>query len=85
LPYGEFSIRFPKSRIPAIAELLSEVTDEEYLQLRANVAKYWRAFVWDKAVGGMAYDYMINSLKRRMVRLNARHFHPLQHKVSPGT
>lgn len=43
-----------------------------------GVAKYWTAFVWDANVGGKAYEYMLQSLKERMVRLNARHYHPLQ-------
>lgn len=79
LPYPEFSIRLPTSRIPAIAELLAAIPDEDFLALRAGVAKYWRAFVWPKSVGGLAYDYMIASLRNRMVRLHARQFHPLQH------
>lgn len=54
LPYHEFSIRLPKASIPDIVPLLSEVTDTEYLQLRAGLAKHWHAFVWDKAVGGTA-------------------------------
>jgi len=52
--HAEFSIRFPKSRIPAIVELLSEVSDEEYFSCELSVARYWRAFVWDKDVEGMA-------------------------------
>lgn len=54
LPYFEFSIRLPKASIRDIVPLLSEVSDEEYLQLRAGLAKHWRTFVWDKAVGGSA-------------------------------
>lgn len=54
LPYDEFSVRLPRSSIPDIVPLLSEVTDTEYLALRAGLAKHWRAFVWDTAVGGIA-------------------------------
>lgn len=38
LPYSQFSVRFPRSRIPAIVKLLSDTTDQEYLQLRAGVS-----------------------------------------------
>jgi hypothetical protein len=54
LPYSEFSVRLPHSSIPDIVPLLSEVSDEDYLQLRAGLVKHWRAFVWDKAIGGTA-------------------------------
>jgi hypothetical protein len=29
------------------------------------------------------YDYLIRSLKERMLRLNARHYHPLTQHVRP--
>lgn len=54
LPYDEFSVRLPRSSIPDIVPLLSEITDAEYLALRAGLAKHWMAFVWDRAVGGTA-------------------------------
>ncbi|WIA23466.1 hypothetical protein OEZ85_000212 [Tetradesmus obliquus] len=78
LPYADFSVRLPMSRIAALPELLASIPDADYLQLRAGVAKYWRAFVWDRAAGGMAYDFMMASLQNRMLRLQARQFHPLQ-------
>jgi hypothetical protein len=54
LPYSEFSVRLPHSSIPDIVGLLSGISDAEYLQLRAGLAKHWRAFAWDKSVGGTA-------------------------------
>jgi hypothetical protein len=54
LAYSEFSVRLPHSSIPDIVPLLSEVSDEDYLQLRAGLVEHWRAFVWDKAIGGTA-------------------------------
>lgn len=54
LPYSEFSVRLPSSSIPDIIALLSEISDEEYLKLRAGMLKFWRAFVWDTAIGGQA-------------------------------
>lgn len=57
LPYSEFSARLPKASIPDIVPLLSEITDEEYLNLRAGLAKHWRAFIWDRTVGGTAVSH----------------------------
>lgn len=54
LPYSEFSVRLPKASIPDIVPLLSEISDDEYLSLRAGLAKHWRAFIWDRAVDGTA-------------------------------
>lgn len=65
LPYQQFSIRLPKHRLPHIAEVLSSISDEEYIRLRQGVAKYWRAFVWHPKWGGEAYNYTIKSLELR--------------------
>jgi hypothetical protein len=54
------------------------------LLLCSGVAKYWRAFIWDKGAGGMAYDYMLASLQNRVMRLQARQFHPLQQQQQVG-
>jgi hypothetical protein len=34
--------------------------------------------MWDKTANGLAYDFMLASLQNRMLRLQARQFHPLQ-------
>ncbi|KAF6261895.1 hypothetical protein COO60DRAFT_713350 [Scenedesmus sp. NREL 46B-D3] len=81
LPYPDFSVRLPKSRIAALPELLAAIPDKDYLALRAGVARHWRAFVWSRGVGGTAYDHMLASLQSRMVRLQARQFHPLQQQT----
>jgi len=54
LPYLEFSVRLPRSSIADIVLLLSAIQDEDYRQLRSAMAKYWRAFVWDRSAGGQA-------------------------------
>lgn len=65
LPYHDFSVRLPKSRLPHITEILTAIPDEEYVKLRQGVAKYWPAFVWHPKWGGQAYDYVIRSLAAR--------------------
>jgi hypothetical protein len=36
LPYPEFSVRIPKSRIAALPQVLASIPDEDYLSLRAG-------------------------------------------------
>jgi hypothetical protein len=36
LPYPEFSVRIPKSRIAALPQLLASIPNEDYLSLRAG-------------------------------------------------
>jgi hypothetical protein len=79
LPYNKFSIRVTRKRIHYLQELLAAITDEEYLELRRGVAKYWRAFVWQPEVGGLAYDYTIHSLEQSMIRFAGGEYHPLGH------
>jgi hypothetical protein len=54
LPYADFSVRLPRSSLPSIAELLSDIPDADYRRLRCGLARHWRAFVWDRSVGGTA-------------------------------
>jgi hypothetical protein len=39
LPYHEFSIRLAVSNVPRIGEILRNVSQQEYLALRINLAK----------------------------------------------
>jgi hypothetical protein len=75
LPYQDFSIRLTKADIPNIGNILRNVTEDEYKTLRSNLPKYWRAFIWDTAYGGQAYNYTIASLKKRWVAMSTSLYH----------
>lgn len=86
LPYAEFSVRMSKKDIPDLFQKLEAISNEEYLRLRRNVARYWPYFVWDQHVGGMAYSHTIHSLSVRWQRILGGHIHPLRpaHRVQNG-
>jgi hypothetical protein len=46
LPYHEFSVRLPKSRIAALPELLAAIPDEDYLALRAGTNPALLLLLW---------------------------------------
>lgn len=71
-------MRLPRAALPHIVETLSAISDEDYLRLRAGLARHWRAFVWDRRVGGRAYDVLIASLAERARRIAAGHITPLR-------
>jgi hypothetical protein len=66
IPYHEFSVRLPKSRLQHIADILKAIPDEQYKALRMGMRKYWPAFIWHPGYGGLAYNYTISSLQQRL-------------------
>jgi hypothetical protein len=54
------------------------VSDEEYMRLRKNLPKYYGAFVWEPEGGGLAYNYTVEALHRRMIHLTANHYRKLK-------
>lgn len=66
LPYHQFSVTLPKTRLPSISQVLNSITDAEYIKLRQGMQRYWRAFVWHPLAGGQAYNYTIQSLHSRV-------------------
>ncbi len=75
MPYEEFSVRMHKVDIPHIVELLRSYSDERLAALRLGMAKYWRAFVWNREFGGMAYEWTLAGLERRLAHINSDYFH----------
>jgi hypothetical protein len=66
LPYDDFSVRLPAADIPHIRTVLEAVSEAEWSRLHTNLATYHRAFVWEASAGGLAYNYTIASLRRRL-------------------
>jgi hypothetical protein len=52
-------------------QVLEAVSDREWRRLHDNMKVHHRAFVWDSEYGGLAYNYTIISLRRRLHNLNA--------------
>ncbi|KAG2494879.1 hypothetical protein HYH03_007118 [Edaphochlamys debaryana] len=73
MPYEEFSVRLPASSIPSIVELLRGISDQELANMRLNLAKYYRAFIWEREYGGQAYEWTLSGLQRRLDNLRAEH------------
>ena len=65
LPYDQFSLRISKPRLRQLSDLLRSIPPDHYARLRAGLGLYWRAFVWDPAKGGRAYNMTIAALQRR--------------------
>jgi hypothetical protein len=78
----------PRSAAPSApppATLPPAPLQEEYLRLRKNLPLYWRAFIWERAHEGQAYNYTIAALKKRWQAMSAEHYgaewvslHPLR-------
>ena len=73
-PYEDFSIRLNNQDLPHLREILRGVTDEQYRRLLENLLRYRDAFMWDRSLGGRAFDYTIAALRRRHLALKARYF-----------
>jgi hypothetical protein len=74
LPYEEFSVRISNAEIPNIMPILRAYTTEQIDRMRLALAQHWGAFVWQSGQGGLAYNYTIAALKRRMHNLEAQYF-----------
>ncbi|GFR44305.1 hypothetical protein Agub_g5517 [Astrephomene gubernaculifera] len=66
LPYHEFSLRLGRADIPNIVHILRSVTPERMKAMRLAMANYYRAFLWDPRSGGLAYNYTVLALERRL-------------------
>jgi hypothetical protein len=66
LPYHKFSVTLPKARLASITQVLSSISDAEYIELRRGLTQHWRAFVWHPLVGGQAYNHTLRSLQARL-------------------
>ncbi|KAG2439616.1 hypothetical protein HXX76_004968 [Chlamydomonas incerta] len=66
LHYPDFSIRVSKAELPRLVELLRAVPAEDVAALMREGARVYRAFVWQPELGGLAYNYTLASLRRRL-------------------
>jgi|LauGreDrversion2_5_1035112.scaffolds.fasta_scaffold43963_2 hypothetical protein len=64
IPYEEFSVRVAKRDIPNLISILRAITEEEQRKMRLRMAEYYRAFIWEPAHGGLAYNFTIDSLMK---------------------
>ncbi|PNH05261.1 putative glycosyltransferase [Tetrabaena socialis] len=74
LPYEDFSVRMPLADVPNMIELLRQYDEAELVRLRQGMARYFRAFIWDRQYGGRAYEWTLSALQRRVDAAQARHF-----------
>ncbi|KAG2453114.1 hypothetical protein HYH02_002445 [Chlamydomonas schloesseri] len=66
LPYEKFSVRVSRHNLYRLFDILDSITPEELASLQAGLAQWHRAFVWQPEFGGLAYNYTLESLQRRL-------------------
>jgi len=66
IPYEDMSVRIAKKDIPDLIPILRSITEEEQERMRMVMAKYYRAFIWEPQHGGMAYNFTMMALYRRL-------------------
>lgn len=66
LHYPDFSIRVGKRELPRLVSLLRAIPDEDVARLMRESNAVYRAFLWQPELGGLAYNYTIASLRRRL-------------------
>uniref|UniRef100_A0A7S0RCE8 EGF-like domain-containing protein n=1 Tax=Chlamydomonas leiostraca TaxID=1034604 RepID=A0A7S0RCE8_9CHLO len=69
LPYRDFSVRVSKADLPRLIHILRAMPAEEEARLRRGLAAHHLAFVWQPDVGGLAYNYTLASLHKRLSNL----------------
>ncbi len=66
LHYPDFSIRVGKRELHRLVPLLRAIPDEDVARLMRESNAVYRAFLWQPELGGLAYNYTIASLRRRL-------------------
>jgi hypothetical protein len=74
LPYHHFSVRLRVKDVPSIVSILRSYTDEQIAGMRFELGKHWAAFLWPKEAGGLAYNYTIKALRKRMHNYAAEYY-----------
>jgi len=74
LPYERFSVRVSNADVPNIVPILRAFSDEQIRAMRVELAHHWRAFLWQEEVGGLAYNYTMAALKKRVYNLAAEYY-----------
>ncbi|KAG1660173.1 hypothetical protein FOA52_005273 [Chlamydomonas sp. UWO 241] len=66
IPYDEMSVRVAKADIPDLVSILRSVTSAEESAMRLRMANHYKAYIWEPAHGGAAYNYTLHSLYKRL-------------------
>ncbi|KAG2486339.1 hypothetical protein HYH03_015043 [Edaphochlamys debaryana] len=74
MPYEEFAVRLPLRDVPRLVEILRSYSDDALAGMRMAMAKYYRAFIWQRRHRGLAYEFTLAALQRRAYSLQAAHF-----------
>ncbi|KXZ50252.1 hypothetical protein GPECTOR_17g890 [Gonium pectorale] len=69
LPYERFSVRVSRHNLHRLLDLIESITPEQLAKLQDGLAEYYRAFVWQTEAGGLAYNYTMLSLHRRLLNM----------------
>ncbi|GAX86293.1 hypothetical protein CEUSTIGMA_g13705.t1 [Chlamydomonas eustigma] len=74
LPYQQFSVRLRVKDVPSIVSILRSYSDEQLAVMRYELGKHWAAFLWPREAGGLAYNYTIKALRKRMYNYAAEYY-----------
>ncbi|EFJ48508.1 acetylglucosaminyltransferase [Volvox carteri f. nagariensis] len=75
LPYEDFSVRMRLADVPHMIDLLRSYSEADLARLRLGLARYYRAFIWEREYDGLAYEWTLAGLQRRAYNLAAEYFH----------
>ncbi|KAL4427763.1 hypothetical protein ABPG75_001852 [Micractinium tetrahymenae] len=79
LPFEDFSIRLNNADLPHLREILRSLTDEQYRHLLRNLLRYYKAFTWNDAMGGQAFEYTLLSLRRKYLNFKSLYYGRYSH------
>lgn len=69
VPYEEFSLRLPRSALHSIGRALDDVSPQQLAELQRGVDRWHRAFLWPPATGGLAFNFTVRALRKRVHNL----------------
>lgn len=81
LPYPDFSVRLSLHQLPRLVPLLRAIPPVDVARMQQALARVHKAFIWQREVGGQAYNYTLASLRKRMIMLQGH----LVLAPAPGT
>ncbi|KAG2454703.1 hypothetical protein HYH02_000540 [Chlamydomonas schloesseri] len=75
VPYEEFAVVVPRAQLHRLPQLLDAVTPEQLARLQAGLVTWHRAFLYrHHSPAGLAFNYTLAALKKRLVSLNSAHY-----------
>ncbi|KAG2499622.1 hypothetical protein HYH03_002561 [Edaphochlamys debaryana] len=69
LPYEEFSVRISRHNLHRLLDLLEAITPDQLATLQDGLARHYRAFVWQVEGHGLAYNYTLASLHKKLLNM----------------